>query len=91
MSMYTTQLLNISSLHYDSTIDNDLIQCSIRRTSMIVISTCLPSCTHDSEEFAGERIPTLKEAIALCLELGLFVLLEIKSSTTDYDRVNCAA
>ena len=40
-----------------------------------------------SPEFAGERIPTLKETISLCRELDLVAFIEVKSSTTDIDRV----
>lgn len=31
-------------------------------------------------EYAGEKIPTLQEAIALCKELDLIVIIDIKSN-----------
>ena len=31
-------------------------------------------------QYAGERIPTLQEAIALCKELDLMLILDIKSN-----------
>lgn len=34
-----------------------------------------------SAEFVGERIPTLKEAVNLCMELDLLIFVEIKSTT----------
>ena len=37
-------------------------------------------------EFENERIPTLKEAVALCKELGLVMLIELKN-TSDIDKV----
>lgn len=37
-------------------------------------------------EFENERIPTLKEAITLCKELGLMMLIELKN-TSDIEKV----
>ena len=37
-------------------------------------------------EFENERIPTLKEAITLCKELGLVMLIELKN-TSDIEKV----
>ena len=37
-------------------------------------------------EFENERIPTLKEAVTLCKELGLVMLIELKN-TSDIDKV----
>ena len=36
-----------------------------------------------SLEFAGEQIPTLHEALDLCEELDLLLLLELKSGSSD--------
>ena len=33
-----------------------------------------------SPEFAGEKIPTLTEALDLCEELDMFLLLDVKSN-----------
>lgn len=38
-------------------------------------------------EFENERIPTLKEALDLCKELGLVMLIELKN-TSDIEKVS---
>ena len=38
-------------------------------------------------EFENERIPTLKEAVTLCKELGLVMLIELKN-TSDIEKVS---
>lgn len=43
----------------------------------------MPPCR---AEFENERIPTLKEAVALCKELGLVMLIELKN-TSDIEKV----
>lgn len=35
---------------------------------------------YSSPEFSGERIPTLQEAVELCRELDLSIILDVKSN-----------
>lgn len=50
----------------------------------------LPCPFLSSLQFEDERIPTLKEAVALCKQLDLVMFLEIKS-TTNVEKVHKAA
>ena len=43
--------------------------------------------SHSMSEFAGERIPTLNEALDVCEELDLVLFLELKGGSTD--NVKC--
>ena len=51
----------------------------------------LDAGAHFSMDFAGERIPTLAEALALCADLGLAVNLELKLTGEDTATRRAAA
>ena len=43
----------------------------------LAMSVCMHVCR---SKYAGERIPTLQEALALCKELDLIAFVEVKSN-----------
>ena len=44
---------------------------------MLAMSVCMHVCR---PQYAGERVPTLQEALALCKELDLIAFVEVKSN-----------
>ena len=53
----------------------------------IYINFCTMPARASRVEYVNERIPTLKEAVTLCKELGLVMLIELKN-TSNIEKVS---
>ena len=77
--------VQVPVIHHDNTLD----RCTQARGNLWEYTLSeiegLDAGSHFSDDFAGEKIPTLSSLIATCRDLSLGVNLEIKHVTVDAD------